>query len=165
MNDAASPLSDGSPVLFRAVIHPHRSLSPAGFRRLIWCVGALSLITGLGFFLSGAWPVIGFMGVDVALLYWAFKASYRSGRAFETVELTDQALRVERVDPFNRRQVWTLPPGWLRVHLDEPLKPGSQITLSSHGRQLVVGSDLSPDERRDFAEALRKALENWRDVR
>lgn len=164
MNDAATPSTDGT-VLFRAVIHPHRSLSPAGFRRLILCVGALSLTTGLGFYLSGAWPVIGFMGVDVALLYWAFKASYRSARACETVELTDRALKVERVDPSNRRQVWTLPPGWLRVHLDEPLRPGSQITLTSHGRHLVVGSHLSPDERRDFADALRAALERWRGVR
>jgi uncharacterized membrane protein len=164
MNDAVAP-SQGGTVLFRAVIHPHRSLSPAGFRRLMWCVGALSVGTGLAFYLSGAWPVIGFMGVDVALLYWAFKASYRSGHAVETVELTDRALTVERIDPSNRRQVWTLAPGWLRVHLDEPLRPESQITLASHGRHLVVGSYLSPDERRDFADALRDALERWRGVR
>ncbi len=161
MNDAGAP-SPGGTVLFRAVIHPHRSLSPAGFRWLMWCVGALSVGTGLAFYLSGAWPVIGFMGVDVALLYWAFKASYRSGHAVEKVELTNRALTVERIDPSNRRQVWTLAPGWLRVHLDEPLRPESQITLASHGRYLVVGSDLSPDERRDFADALRDALERWR---
>ena len=164
MNDAALS-SPGDAVLFRAVIHPHRSLSPAGFRRLIWCVGGLSFSTGLAFYLLGAWPVVGFMGVDLALLYWAFKASYRSGHAFETVELTEGALTVEKVDAANHRQVWTLPPGWLRVHLDEPLRPGSQITLTSHGRQLVVGGYLSPDERRDFADALRAALERWRGVR
>ncbi|MFV3127400.1 DUF2244 domain-containing protein [Niveispirillum sp. KHB5.9] len=162
MNDVAAP-SHGDTVLFRAVIHPHRSLSPAGFRRLIWAVAAISLGAGLGFFLSGAWPVIGFMGVDVALLWWAFKASYRSGHARETVELTDRALIVERVDPANRRQSWTLQPAWLRVHLDE--RPGAQVTLSSHGRQLVVGTYLSPDEKRGFASALREALERWRGVR
>lgn len=151
---------DGT-VLFRAVIHPHRSLSPTGFRRIMLCVGGLGLCTGLVFYLLGAWPVIGFMGVDVALLYWALKASYRAGHATEIVELTGEALRVERVDPANRRQVWTLPPGWLRVHLDDPVRPGSRITLSSHGRQLVVGDFLSPDERRDFADALRAALERW----
>ncbi|MFV3075083.1 DUF2244 domain-containing protein [Niveispirillum fermenti] len=149
-------------ILFRAVIHPHRSLSPAGFRRLMWCVGGLSLGTGLIFFLNGAWPVVGFMGVDVALLYWAFKASYRSGHAQETVELTDRALTVERVDPAARRQRWTFQPTWLRVHLDDPIRPGSQITLSSHGRHLVVGSYLCLDERQDFARALRAALDDWR---
>lgn len=163
MNDFAAPSPDvPAAVLFRAVLYPHRSLSPAGFRRLMACVGGLSLGTGLVFYLNGAWPIIGFMGLDVALLYWAFKASYRSARAHETVELTDRALIVERVDMADRRQRWTLPPTWLRVNLDEPQRPGSQITLSSHGRHLVVGSFLSPTERREFAQALRDALETWR---
>lgn len=162
MNDAVALSPDVGPVLFRAVIRPHRSLSPAGFRRLMACVAGLSLGTGLIFFLSGAWPVIGFMGVDVALLYWAFRASYRSGQARETVELTGDALIVERADPADRRQRWTFQPTWLRVHLDDPLRPGSQITLSSHGRHLVVGGFLSPDERPDFADALRAALDRWR---
>lgn len=163
MNDFAAPSPDDpAAVLFRAVLYPHRSLSPAGFRRIMWAVGGLSLGTGLIFYLNGAWPIIGFMGIDVALLYWAFKASYRSARAHEMVELTDRALTVERVDPANRRQRWTLQPTWLRVNLDEPQRPGSQITLSSHGRHLVVGSFLSPEERKDFARALRDALERWR---
>jgi len=98
----------------------------------------------------------------VALLYWAFKASYRSARACETVELTAQSLTVERVDHAQRRQHWTLQPNWLRVDLDDPQRPGSQVTLTTHGRSLVVGAFLSPEERRDFARSLRDALDRWR---
>lgn len=148
-------------VFFNATIHPHRSLSPQGFRRLMACVAAASTIVGLVFFLSGAWPIVGFMGLDVLVLYLAFKASYRSAHDYERVELTSSRLLVERVQA-KRRLSWTLQPGWLRVSLENPPRHHSQITLSSHGRHLVVGRNLSPCERQDFADALRAALHRWR---
>lgn len=160
MNEAIHPAGDG-PVLFRAVLYPHRSLSPQGFRRLMLCVGAISLSIGTLFFLSGAWPIVGFMGLDVALLYWAFKASYRSAREYETVELNDRALVVEKVQR-RTHQRWTLQPNWLRVTMEDPPRHHSQVTLTSHGKSLVVGGFLSPEERLDFARALREALARWR---
>ena len=45
-----------------------------------------------GVLLAGAWPVIGFFGLDVALIYLAFKLNYRSGRLYETIELTPGAV-------------------------------------------------------------------------
>lgn len=150
------------PVLFRAVLHPNRSLSAKGFRRLMLAVGALSLTLGLGFFMAGAWPIVGFLGLDVLLVYLAFKASYRSGRLYETVELDADKLTVQRVDPARRVRTWTFQPTWLQVHIQEPVQHDSHVTLSSHGRQLVVGSFLAPEERLDFAQALRGALARWR---
>jgi uncharacterized membrane protein len=176
MNDAAPDLSrppdrDASAgetlppveerVFFQATIHPHRSLSPQGFRRLMGGVAAASTLVGLAFFLSGAWPIVGFMGLDVLLLYLAFKASYRSASDYERVELTSSRLLVERVQA-RRRQHWTFQPTWLRVSLEDPPGHHSQITLSSHGRHLVVGRALSPPERQDFAKSLRAALHRWR---
>ncbi|MQP66933.1 DUF2244 domain-containing protein [Niveispirillum sp. SYP-B3756] len=176
MNDAAPDLSrppdrDASAgetltpveehVFFHATIHPHRSLGPKGFRRLMACVAAASTAVGLAFFLSGAWPIVGFMGLDVLLLYLAFKASYRSAADYERVELTSSRLLVERVQA-KRRLRWSFQPTWLRVSLEEPPSHHSQITLSSHGRHLVVGRALSPPERQDFANALRAALHRCR---
>jgi uncharacterized membrane protein len=148
-------------VFFNATIRPHRSLSPQGFRRLMGCVAAASTALGLAFFLSGAWPIVGFMGLDVLVLYLAFKASYRSASDYERVELTSSRLLVERVQAKHRLS-WTFQPGWLRVSLEDPPGHHSQITLSSHGRHLVVGRYLSPQERQDFADALRAALHRWR---
>jgi uncharacterized membrane protein len=158
---AAPPAPAEDRVFFDATIHPHRSLSPQGFRRLMGCVAAASTAVGLAFFLSGAWPIVGFMGLDVLVLYLAFKASYRSAADYERVELTSSRLLVERVQA-KRRLSWTFQPGWLRVSLEDPPRHRSQITLSSHGRHLVVGRNLSPRERLDFADALRAALYRWR---
>ena len=144
--------------LFDAVLYPHRSLGPRGFALLMAAIGLVGFGGGLAFLLAGAWPVFGFLGLDVALIYWAFKANYRSGRAHEIVRLTAQELTVERVAASGRSQTWSFQPYWLRVEIDEPPEHASKLVLSSHGHRLSIGSFLTPQERGDFAGALRQAL-------
>jgi uncharacterized membrane protein len=148
----------GEPALFDAVLHPHRSLSPFGFVILMTCVGLVSFTAGIVFLLAGAWPVFGFFGLDAALIYIAFRMSYRSGQLHETVRLTRTALTVRRVSPSGAVKSWTFEPYWLRVEMDDPPEHHSQLRLTSHGRALVIGSFLSPAERLDLARALGTAL-------
>ena len=162
MDDQSPHSGPAGPYLFDAVLTPHRSLSPRGFAILMTVIGLVGFCGGIAFLLIGAWPVFGFFGLDVALIYWAFKASYRSGRAHEIVRLTPRALTVERVDASGRAERWSFQPYWLRVAIDDPPGHASQLTLSSHGRSLAIGSFLSPGERAEFATALRLALAECR---
>ena len=161
MSRPSSPLPAVAParVFFDVVLMPHRSLGPGGFWLLMALISGVSFVSGMYFVLKGAWPVTGFFGLDVLLIYVAFKASYRSARRYETVKLTEDALIVERVSPSGRRACWTFQPYWLRVEMDDPPEHASQLTLTSHGRSLVIGSFLSPDERFEVAKALKDALQ------
>jgi uncharacterized membrane protein len=154
--------SDGGEVLFQAELRPNRSLSPHGFRLLMLGLAVVSFISGVAFVSMGAWPVFGFFGLDVLLLYWAFKASYRSGNLYETLRLTEDTLEVRRIHPSGGSQVWRMRPHWLRVLIDEPPEHHSQLVLRSHGRDLTVGSFLTPEERAEVASALRDALARGR---
>ena len=151
-----------SPLLFDAVLLPHRSLGRRGFLILMLLISGISFAAGLAFLLIGAWPVFGFFGLDVLAIYVAFRLSYRSGRLVETVQLSETELRVSRRQPSGKSRSWTFAPNWLRVAIDNPPAHDSQITLSSHGQSLTVGSFLTPDERLEFALALREALNRWR---
>ena len=84
---------------------------------LMAAVCAVSFGTGLFFYLLGAWPVIGFMGLDVALIYVAFKLNFRALRLYETVDLTHDALTVTRVAPSGKAQSWSFNPYWVRLSL------------------------------------------------
>lgn len=148
--------SDG--VVFDAVLTPHRSLSPRGFFVLMTAIGTVSFIAGLAFFLIGAWPVVGFLGLDVLLVYIAFRANFRHARMYETVTLTRDDLVVQRVSPRGDAQRWRFQPAWLQVLMDDPPAHDSRLTLRSHGRSLCVGDFLTAEERADFARALRRAL-------
>ena len=150
--------SDPAPI-FAARLEPYRSLSPGGFVILMSAIVAVAFGAGLVFALVGAWPVFGFFGLDVLLIYLAFKANYRSGCMHETLRLTENALIVERVGPGGRHRSWRFQPYWLRVEMDDPPEHESRLTLASHGRRLVVGAFLTPEERLELARALGAALD------
>jgi uncharacterized membrane protein len=143
---------------FRAVLTPHRSLGPEGFRILMGVLGAISLATGILFLVIGAWPVLGFFGLDVLLVYIAFRLNYRSGRRYETLDLTPARLVLTRVHPSGRREQLECNPYWARVSLREWPDGRTALSVISRGTELAFGSFLTDDERRDLACALREAL-------
>lgn len=145
-------------VLFDAMLTPHRSLAPRGFLLLMTAVCSVSFIAGLAFFLIGAWPVVGFVGLDVLLIYWAFRVNYARARMHETLRLTRNDLTVRRVTAKGEVSSWQFQPAWLQVVMDDPPRPDSQLTLRSHGNSLAIGGFLTPDERLDLAHTLQRKL-------
>ena len=149
-------------LLFRAHLTPHRSLSPRAFRRIMIAVTLFSLTVSTITFFAGAWPIFGFMGLDVVLVYVALKLSYRSGRVSETLELDERMLTVERTDPRGGSRSWRLQPAWLKVELAEPILPQTPVVLRTHGQALPIAVFLHPKQRREIAADLRGALARWR---
>ncbi len=153
MSTALSP-----PLHFDAVLRPHRSLGRAGFWWLMAGNGIVTLIIGSRFLVLGAWPVTAFYLIDLLLIYGAFRLSYRSGRLLETVQLSETELKICRIDPEGRLTAWSFQPYWVRVRIADPPQDDSQITVTSHGKMVVIGSFLSLDERVELARALIRAL-------
>jgi uncharacterized membrane protein len=153
--------AEGGHVFLDTVLHPYRSLKPRAFVIIMLALVALSLIVGAICILVGAWPIFGFFGLDVLLVYVAFRANYRSARQHEAVRLTERSLTVERVSVKGERRQFRFEPTWLRVSFDDTAER-SPLTLASHGRTLVVGSFLAPEQRRSFAAQLRRAIAAWR---
>lgn len=156
-----NPASSARPPFLDIELKPYRSLGPRGFAILIGAVALGNLGAGLAFWLIGAWPVFAFCGLDVLLVWLAFRFSYRQQRAREFIRLDDSALEVRRVDIQGREKVWRLQPYWLRVECDAE-DESAHLRIWSHGRALTLGAFLSPDERRHLADGLRDALWRWR---
>lgn len=148
--------------MFRAVLHPHRSLPPQGFLILMLAIGGVSFVSGMVFLLMGAWPVFGFFGLDVALVYIAFKLNYRAARAYELVELTPNTLTLKQVSASGKTSSFEFNPYWVRVLFTERHDGGNHLKLASHGRELEFGRLLNDEERRNFAHALTSALNTSR---
>jgi uncharacterized membrane protein len=149
----------GEPTLFSAVLTPHRSLSATGFVIVMTMVGGVSFTAGMVFLVLGAWPVFGFFGLDVLLIYLAFRANYRSGTAFEEVSVKPSQLLVRKVSHRGSVSEWSLNPAWVRLEREVHAEFGiERLLLVSHGRKLSIAGFLSPDEKASFAGALAAAI-------
>jgi uncharacterized membrane protein len=158
-DNTSAPLTELEPTIFSALITPHRSLQRIGFLVLMAVFGGVSFIAGIAFLMMGAWPVFGFFGLDVLLLYWAFKLNYRHAAAYEEVTMTPVALTVRKVSHRGKVREWKLNPLWVRlekvVHEEFGIE---RLLLVTRGKQLAIASFLGPDEKANFAKEFGNAL-------
>ena len=147
------------PMLFSAIVTPHRSLGNAGFVILMAAIGGVSFAAGMVFLLLGAWPIFGFFGLDVLLIYWAFRANYRAAAAYEEVTVTASELRVRQVSHRGKVLEWALNPLWVKLDRVTHEEFGiERLFLVSRGRRLPIAAFLGPREKESFAEALGAAI-------
>jgi uncharacterized membrane protein len=147
------------PTIFSATITPHRSLGRAGFLVLMLVIGGISFVAGMVFLIAGAWPVFGFFGLDLVLIYWAFRVNYRAATAYEQVTVTATELTVRKVSHRGQVAEWTLNPLWTRLDKQTHQEFGlEKLFLVARGQKLAVASFLGPAEKADFAAALGAAL-------
>ena len=157
--------------LEQITIWPHRSLSPKGFAIVIGVLAGLLFIIGLGFFLAGAWPVIGFLGLELLVVWGAFKLNYRAARHRETIHTTTEELMFESQTPAGKQSQKSFPIGWLRVSLSPSKSPvmssrdQQKIILSSHGEQAEIGKYLHPAEKAGLSREIGSMIDRARATR
>ena len=150
---------DAEPVLFSALLTPHRSLNRTGFVLVMTFLSVISFATGIAFLIMGAWPVVGFLGLDVLAIYIAFKINFRRARAREEITVTASELRLRRISHRGHVMEWVLNPLWVQLDQISHEEFGiERLYLVSSGRRVSVGSFLGPEEKASFASALRAGL-------
>lgn len=158
MSSGNVPAPDEPPI-FSAILKPHRSLPPAGFMLVMMLLVACSFTAGLAFWFMGAWPVVGFFGLDVALVQLAFRLNYRAARAEEAIVLTRDRLTVRKTSPSGRSVETGFNPYWARLEIDRHPEIGmTALRIASHGERLAIAGFLGPREREGFAAAFQAAL-------
>lgn len=156
-HDVAQDAAAGE--VFAAEIRPHRSLGPRGVAIVLGAFGALTLVVSVPFFILGAWPVVGFLGLDVVLLWLAFRLSFAQARACEQVALSYLELMVRKVSARGSAREWRFNPAWVRIETDTDADFGmTRLAVCARDARLDVCSALSPQERAEFAKALTQAL-------
>ena len=156
---------DGAPedhaekTLFSALLTPHRSLSRNGFTVVMILAGGVLLVQGFFFFVTGAWPIATFCGLDLIALYVAFKLNYRAAQAREEVRVSRQELLIRKVNPRGQATDHRYNPFWARFRVDRHDEIGiTSMKVTGEGRTTPVGAFLNPDDRETFADAFSNAL-------
>lgn len=157
-------MDDTKPKIWRATLTPHRSLSREGFLILMAVIVGLNLTVGMFFYVIGAWPVVGFMGLDVALIWWAFRANFADARRAEHIEITSDELVLRRLAEDRPAQEQRFARRRVRVELEQDPERELVGPLYLHfgGNRTEIASFLGAQERLSFANALKAALINPR---
>ena len=152
----APPVFDGQ-LYMNAVLRPHRSLSLTAFRLMLAVVIVANLVAAIVFVANGAFPVAGFLGLDVLALWLAFRWNYRAARIAEYVRVSAHRVHVASIDAKGGETHWVLNPVWARV-----LREGNGVLIRSGDRQIRLGAFLAPKECESLAAALDLALHRAR---
>jgi len=146
------------PALFTATLFPYRSMGHRGFMLLMGLVAVLCLIPGLIFLSMGAWPVFGFLGLDVLIVFLAFRTNYIAARRHEMITLTENRLQISSIDRRGRKKQFELNPYWTQLEIERNEDGVQRVIVAEAGKRVALGDFLPPDEKEGFAEALASAL-------
>ena len=148
--------------ILNIILYPHRSLSPKGFLILMLCIIFVSFSIGAFFMLKGAWPVFGFFGLDVLLVYIAFKVNYHDAKRYEKIRLWENSLIIKKKSDNGKSNTWKFNPYWVRLEMKKSQSRSSDLNLSSHGKTISIGSFLSNQEKEEVANTLSLHLKKLR---
>eukprot|EP01030_Chromulinospumella_sphaerica_P015967 gene15968-15775_t len=147
------PVEGSNSKVWEATLTPHRSLTRQGFAMVMGLVVAVNLVVGGMFMAMGAWPITGFAGLDVLLIWWAFRVNFADARRLERIRITEHELVLDRLrdnhppeqQRFNRR--------WVRVELeqDQERELIGRLSLVSGQTRAAIGEFLAPEERKTLA--------------
>ena len=152
MNAAETPL-------FRALLVPHRSLGRTGFLVLMGVLVSFWIVFGLVFLALGAWPVFGFLGLDVLAIWFAFRWNYRAARVREEVDVSRIALDIRKVTPSGSTRSWRFNPFRARFDVARHDEIGiTRMVVAAEGLNVTIGAFLNPEDRESFATAFGRAL-------
>lgn len=152
-------------IYFDAVLTPNRSLSPRAFLVVMGIIGAVSFLAGMAFLSMGAFPVIGFFGLDALAIWFAFRWNFSTLNQETRIRVTADAVRLEHQAPGQAMRKAEIPTGFARVQLTFPERRQSELTIA-HGRSSwVIGRFLTGSERRSLADALEQAIRHARSER
>ena len=149
--------------LFAATLTPHRSLTRRGYRYVIALACVMASIPGIIFFSMGAWPIVGFLGLDLLAIGWALAASMRASKQFEVITLWPDELEVKQVTANGKTELSRFNPFFVKLVIDRDFNERiTALHLRSRDRDLLIGAFLSPDDKTSFARVFGAALKKAR---
>lgn len=146
--------------LFAAQLTPHRAMSPRAVRWVIAFVAVLASIPGILFYTLGAWPIVGFLGLDVAALWWAMSTNLKGGEAFEEITLWPDELHIRQVSAKGVEHIEAFNPFWVKFisRQDQANEYVTSLQIAHRGVTLEIGAFLTPDDKKSFSQIFGNAL-------
>jgi len=133
----------------------NNSLSSSGRLLVFGFILTVSLGIAVAFALVfGAWPIMTFAGIEMAVLYLAFRYVDRHAADYERITIRGDRVSVEVREGSDVTRI-ELNRSWAQVVWESQ---SARLALRSHGRELEVGRHLCEEQRSSVARELAREL-------
>lgn len=145
-------------------VRPNRSLSREGMLVFFIAVAVLSLLVALRFILLGAWLVLPFTLLEIAVLGGSLYLFERGSRYSETIQISPDSILFIARSGVKVLQECRFQTHWVNIvlQLDQRSWYPGKLLLQSHGRSVEIGVCLTEDDRKAFAATIKASLEDCR---
>jgi uncharacterized membrane protein len=133
----------------------NNSLSSSGRRLVFGFILTVSFGIAAAFSLGfGAWPIMPFAGIEMVVLYVAFRYVDTHADDYERITIKGDSVAVE-VREGGRVVHVELNRYWAQVVCE---REGAHLALRSHGREIDVGRHVCDEQRIEMARGLAREL-------
>ncbi|XOZ34474.1 DUF2244 domain-containing protein [Halomonadaceae bacterium KBTZ08] len=130
---------------------PNRSLSWYGNIAFFGLIAVVTLIVAIGWSLAGAWMILPFAGLELAVVAYGLYYTSRQCHRQEVLVVTADTVRLEK--GINRKESeWSVPRYWVRVIMEMP-RHGFEVprlVLAYHDTRVPVARFLNPEDLQEF---------------
>ena len=140
---------------FRVIFKPNSALSAISKKRVIILLTVIPSAIGIAFCFLGAWPILPFVGLEIAALAYAFFYINKHEADYESISIEGDNLVIERCLGENVSQ-HVINPYWVKVVQHELPNGELHLYLQSHGKKIEVGRYLTRKQRELLAKQLKQ---------
>ncbi len=134
--------------LLSLTIWPHRSCDRKTFILILFIISFILIIPSFLFLsLSFAISILPFSLLSIFLFFFVGNKNFNDALLIEKLKIYPKKIILERKEPNNEIKKWHSNPYWTKVNIYNNGPVESYLTLKGNGKEVELGSFLTPEER------------------
>jgi len=131
---------------FEILLKPNSSLTGSTRIFFLGSIFFICSIIGVGFFLAGGIMILPFAGLEIILVYLAFRLSFNWSNQKQIIILSKDHIEV-RVDGLKEFFTWKEFRSFATFNVKKNNNEDYDLSFRSKGKELIVGSFLNEDDK------------------
>ena len=136
---------------FEILLKPNSSLTGATRVLFLGSIFFICIVIGIGFFLAGGIMILPFAGLEIVLVYLAFKVSFNWSNQKQVIILSKEHVEV-RVDGLKEFFTWKEFRSFATFNISKDQSMEDKISFRSKGKEIYVGNFLNKEDKEKLKE-------------
>ena len=131
---------------FEILLKPNSSLTGAARVLFLGSIFFICSVIGVGFFLVGGTMILPFAGLEIILVYLAFRLSFNWSNQKQIIILSKEHVEV-RVDGLKEFFTWKEFRSFATFNVTKKKNEDHDLSFRSKGKEVVIGSFLNQEDK------------------